>query len=104
MRNERTQETACPAAFPSLGYRSGGGASRPSPRQPRRDAAMRSDQENLDLFRGYLDEGGWPPLLTKDDEIELSQAYEAGLQAQLKLADTAGDDPARPALAAGRAH
>jgi len=37
-------------------------------------------------------------LLTKEDEIELSQAYEAGLDAQLKLADTSPDDPARPDL------
>jgi RNA polymerase primary sigma factor len=61
---------------------------------------MRSDQENLDLFRLYLDEVGRHPLLTKEDEIELSQAYEAGLDAQLKLADTSPDDPARPDLEA----
>jgi RNA polymerase sigma factor (sigma-70 family) len=60
--------------------------------------AMRSDQESLDLFRVYLDEVGRHPLLTKEDEIELSQAYEAGLDAQLKLADTSPDDPARPDL------
>jgi RNA polymerase sigma factor (sigma-70 family) len=59
---------------------------------------MRSDQESLDLFRVYLDEVGRHPLLTKEDEIELSQAYEAGLDAQLKLADTSPDDPARPDL------
>ena len=52
----------------------------------------------LDLFRLYLDEVGRHPLLTKDDEIELSQAYEAGLEAQLKLVDTDPDDPARPDL------
>ena len=61
---------------------------------------MRSDQENLDLFRVYLDQIGQHPLLTKEDEIELSQAYEAGLDAQLKLADTSPDDPARPDLEA----
>ena len=60
---------------------------------------MPSDQEILDLFRLYLDEVGRHPLLTKDDEIELSQAYEAGLDAQLKLADCT-DDPARPELEA----
>jgi DNA-directed RNA polymerase sigma subunit (sigma70/sigma32) len=54
----------------------------------------------LDLFRLYLDEVGRHPLLTNDDEIELSQAYDAGLQAQLKLADTTADDPARPDLEA----
>ena len=62
--------------------------------------ARRSDQGNLDLFRLYLDEVGRHPLLTKEDEIELSQAYEAGLDAQLKLADTTADDPARPDLEA----
>ena len=36
---------------------------------------MRSDQESLDLFRVYLDDIGRYPLLTKEDEIELSQAY-----------------------------
>jgi hypothetical protein len=36
----------------------------------------------LDLFRVYLDEVGRHPLLTNDDEIELSQAYEAGLETQ----------------------
>ena len=61
---------------------------------------MRSDQENLDLFRVYLDQVGRHPLLTKEDEIELSQAYEAGLDAQLKLADTTPDDPARADLEA----
>ncbi|HKP99450.1 MAG TPA: sigma-70 factor domain-containing protein, partial [Actinomycetes bacterium] len=39
---------------------------------------MRSDQENLDLFRVYLDDIGRYPLLTKEDEVELSQAIEAG--------------------------
>jgi RNA polymerase primary sigma factor len=61
---------------------------------------MQSDQDTLDLFRVYLDQIGRHPLLTKEDEIELSQAYEAGLDAQLKLADTSPDDPARPALEA----
>ena len=59
---------------------------------------MQSDQDRLDLFRLYLDEVGRHPLLTKQDEIALSQAYEAGLDAQLKLADTDPDDPARPDL------
>ena len=57
---------------------------------------MWSDQENLDLFRVYLDEVGRHPLLTKEDEIELSQAYEAGLDAQLKLADTPPMTPPGP--------
>jgi RNA polymerase primary sigma factor len=61
---------------------------------------MRSDRENLDLFRVYLDQIGRHPLLTREDEIELSQAYEAGLDAQRKLADCAADDPAPPDLEA----
>jgi RNA polymerase primary sigma factor len=52
----------------------------------------------LDLFRLYLDQAGRHPLLTRQDEIELSQAYEAGLDAQRKLADCDPDDPAREAL------
>jgi RNA polymerase sigma factor (sigma-70 family) len=61
---------------------------------------MRSDQENLDLFRVYLDQIGQHPLLTREDEIELSQAYEAGRDARRKLAGCAADDPARPDLEA----
>jgi RNA polymerase primary sigma factor len=52
----------------------------------------------LDLFRLYLDEIGRHALLTRQDEIELSQAYQAGLQAQHKLAEADSDDPARPQL------
>jgi hypothetical protein len=51
-----------------------------------------------DLFRLYLDEVGGHPLLTKDDEIELSQAYEAGLAARAKLKDLAPDDKDRAGL------
>jgi RNA polymerase primary sigma factor len=40
--------------------------------------AMRSDRENLDLFRVYLDQIGRHPLLTREDEVELAQAIEAG--------------------------
>src|SRR4030095_17111673 len=58
------------------------------------------DLQTTDLFRLYLDEVGRHPLLTKEDEIELSQAYEAGLEAQLKLATTSPDDPARADLEA----
>jgi RNA polymerase primary sigma factor len=62
------------------------------------------DLQTTDSFRLYLDEVGRHPLLTKEDEIELSQAYEAGLDAQLKLADTSAEDPARPALVAVADH
>ena len=58
----------------------------------------RTTAAELDLFRLYLDEVGRHPLLTKQDEIELSQAYEAGLDAQLKLAELDPADPARPGL------
>jgi RNA polymerase primary sigma factor len=51
-----------------------------------------------DLFRLYLDEVGRHPLLTKEDEIELSQAYEAGLAARAKLKDLAPDDTDRAGL------
>jgi RNA polymerase primary sigma factor len=54
--------------------------------------------QTADSLRLYLDEVGRHPLLTKQDEVELAQAYEAGLEAQLKLAHCPPDDPARPAL------
>jgi RNA polymerase primary sigma factor len=43
--------------------------------------AMRGDRENLDLFRVYLDQIGRHPLLTREDEVELAQAIEAGDEA-----------------------
>jgi RNA polymerase primary sigma factor len=62
----------------------------------------RADRErgaaDLDLFRLYLDEVGRHPLLTKQDEVALSQAYEAGLAAQLRLAELAAEHPQRPEL------
>src|SRR5215218_1056042 len=61
------------------------------------------DLQTTDSFRLYLDEVGRHPLLTKQDEVELSQAYEQGLQAQLALADLAGDDPTRAELEAAAA-
>jgi RNA polymerase primary sigma factor len=52
---------------------------------------MSSDDQLLELqtadsFRLYLDEVGRHPLLTKEDEVELSQAFEAGQAAQDQLA------------------
>src|SRR5918994_2149588 len=67
-------------------------------RSAMKDQDQLLDLQTTDSFRLYLDEVGRHPLLTKEDEIELSQAYEAGLEAQLKLADTDPDDPARPDL------
>jgi RNA polymerase sigma factor (sigma-70 family) len=55
---------------------------------------------DLDLLRLYLDEIGRHPLLTRQDEIELSQAFEAGQAAQLALAGLAAGDPGRAALVA----
>src|SRR5215204_6401909 len=69
-------------------------------RSAMKDQDQLLDLQTTDSFRLYLDEVGRHPLLTKEDEIELSQAYEAGLDAQLKLADTSPDDPARPDLEA----
>jgi RNA polymerase primary sigma factor len=54
----------------------------------------------LDLFRVYLDQIGRHPLLTRQDEVELSQAYQQGVDARLVLAELAAGDPRRPALAA----
>jgi RNA polymerase sigma factor (sigma-70 family) len=62
--------------------------------------AIRRRTPELDLFRLYLDDIGRHPLLTAEDEIELSQAYQAGLDAQLRLIDAESDDPARPDLEA----
>jgi hypothetical protein len=50
----------------------------PPPRVPRE---RRTGE--LDLFRLYLDQAGRHPLLTRQDEVELSQAYRQGLDAQL---------------------
>ena len=54
----------------------------------------------LDLFRLYLDEIGKHPLLAAEEEVRLSQAYQAGLDARRRLAATAADDPSRSGLEA----
>jgi RNA polymerase primary sigma factor len=59
---------------------------------------MSSDDQLLELqtadsFRLYLDEVGRHPLLTKEDEVELSQAFEAGQAAQSRLAELPADHP-----------
>jgi RNA polymerase sigma factor (sigma-70 family) len=51
-----------------------------------------------DLFRLYLDEIGQYDLLTREDEVWLSQAYEAGLAARAKLKDLPPDDSRRQGL------
>jgi RNA polymerase sigma factor (sigma-70 family) len=55
---------------------------------------------DFDLFRLYLDEIGQHRLLTREDETRLSQACEAGLEAQLRLGELTADDPRRAALVA----
>jgi RNA polymerase primary sigma factor len=55
---------------------------------------------DLDLFRLYLDEVGQHRLLTRQDEVRLSQAYEAGLDARRELGALVPGDPRHPALAA----
>jgi RNA polymerase sigma factor (sigma-70 family) len=58
------------------------------------------DLQTTDSFRLYLDEVGRHPLLTKDDEIELSQAFEAGQSAQAELRDLPAGHPDRQRLEA----
>ena len=48
-------------------------------------AQMRSEGADQDLVRLYLDGIGKYPLLSKDDEVELSQVIEAGRRAQASL-------------------
>jgi RNA polymerase sigma factor (sigma-70 family) len=67
-------------------------------RDPDRETA------DLDLLRLYLDDIGRHPLLTKDDEIELSQAFEAGQAAQAELHDLPAGHPDRPRLEAAAEH
>jgi RNA polymerase primary sigma factor len=64
----------------------------------RAHATPRHRTPGLDLFRLYLDEIGRHQMLTAEDEVELSSAYQAGRKAQAKLADADPGDPARPAL------
>lgn len=53
---------------------------------------MERDEE--DLVRLYLTDIGQYPLLTKDDEVRLAQAIEAGIEAQARLD---ADAPLTPA-------
>jgi RNA polymerase sigma factor (sigma-70 family) len=47
--------------------------------------AQRYDRDDEDLVRMYLSDIGQHPLLTKDDEVELAQAIEAGVDARQAL-------------------
>ncbi|HET9728920.1 MAG TPA: sigma-70 family RNA polymerase sigma factor [Acidimicrobiia bacterium] len=50
--------------------------------------ARREDRDYEDLVRLYLEDVGRHDLLTKDDEVRLSQAIEAGVEARTKLDTT----------------
>jgi len=59
-------------------------------------AKARIEREEEDLVRLYLTDIGQYPLLTKDDEVRLAQAIEAGTEARAKLAEKGKDlTPAR---------
>jgi hypothetical protein len=47
--------------------------------------AERYDRDEEDLVRLYLTDIGQHPLLTKEDEVELAQAIEAGVAAREEL-------------------
>ena len=67
-----------PAAFPLLGTPLRG-RGRTAPTPPKQEVAgKRSDPAYLDQFRVYLDQIGQHPLLTREDEVALAQAIEAG--------------------------
>src|SRR6266545_1770192 len=70
------------------------------PRSEMKDQDTLLDLQTTDSFRLYLDEVGRHPLLTKDDEIELSQAFEAGQAAQTVLRDLPAGHPDRQGLEA----
>src|SRR5512132_1847226 len=59
-------------------------------RSAMKDQDQLLDLQTTDSFRLYLDEVGRHPLLTKQDEIELSQAYEAG-RAALEVVAARGE-------------
>ena len=55
---------------------------------PAKVKSRREDRDYEDLVRLYLEDVGRHDLLTKDDEIRLAQAIEAGLEARTKLEST----------------
>ena len=52
------------------------------------------DRDEEDLVRLYLTDIGQYPLLTKDDEVRLAQAIEAGVAAREELAAMTGGSQA----------
>ena len=63
---------------------------------PAKVKSRREDRDYEDLVRLYLEDVGLHDLLTKDDEIRLAQAIEAGIEAR----DQARDDEEADAHAA----
>ena len=55
---------------------------------PAKVKSRREDRDYEDLVRLYLEDVGLHDLLTKDDEIRLAQAIEAGIEARTKLETT----------------
>ena len=55
-------------------------------------AKERVERDEEDLVRLYLTDIGQYPLLTKDDEVRLAQAIEAGVEARAELDKAAGRD------------
>src|SRR3954468_13714429 len=58
-------------------------------------AKERVERDEEDLVRLYLTDIGQYPLLTKDDEVRLAQAIEAGASARAELEAAANLTPAR---------
>ena len=58
-------------------------------------AKERVERDEEDLVRLYLTDIGQYPLLTKDDEVRLAQAIEAGTAARAELEAAVSLTPAR---------
>src|SRR3954453_20599226 len=58
--------------------------------------SRREDRDYEDLVRLYLEDVGRHDLLTKDDEVRLSQAIEGGVEARTKLETTKKLTPTQP--------
>ena len=58
-------------------------------------AKERVERDDEDLVRLYLTDIGQYPLLTKEDEVELAQAIEAGAEARAELEREGGLSPVR---------
>jgi RNA polymerase sigma factor (sigma-70 family) len=57
-------------------------------------AKVRVDRDGEDLIRLYLNDIGRYPLLTRDDEVRLARAIEAGADARTELGEAAALTPA----------